>query len=122
MPITHEEFLTRVIDEGIAAARRDYSRPDQKDKLEGSVAAFVACRGKSVLDLAKILAEADVATDAAANCDDEKYWFYRCFAAEVEWVCNCVSAVLHNEGKPVIIPPTARGYMQAAKIIGVKEV
>ena len=40
---------------------------------------------------------------------DWPYWYARCFALEVEWVCNVVSAMLMNEGRPTIVTPTARG-------------
>jgi hypothetical protein len=120
MAITHEEFLDRVIDEGIVAARRDYSRPDQKDKLEGSIAGFEACRGKSVLELKDLLDEANKSADASAHREDARYWYFRCQAAEIEWCCNCVSAVLYNEGRPVIIQPTANAVMQVARIVGVR--
>lgn len=49
----------------------------------------------------------------------DEYWEARGFALEVEWVCNVVSAILMNEGKPTIIPPTARGTIRASEIVGI---
>ena len=50
--------------------------------------------------------------------DIERYWRVRCFALEVEWTCNVVSAALVNQGLgEAIVPPTARGVMQAARIL-----
>lgn len=117
-----ETFLSRVIKEGIEAAKGDYTRLDQKTKLKGSIAGFEACRGKSPIELGKLLKEADAKTTAhmrEERDDVEGYWEVRCFAAGVEWVCNVVSSALVNQGLPEIIPPTARGVMKAASIIGV---
>ncbi len=55
----------------------------------------------------------------------DNYWWFRCYQAEVEWVCNVVSAMLMNEGH--ITPllswlPTANGYIKVASIIGVAQV
>ena len=47
----------------------------------------------------------------------EDYWRVRCREAEIEWVCNVVSAMLVNEKKSPIIPPTARGTITAGKIL-----
>ena len=129
--MSYEEFLNRIIDDGIEAAKTDYCRPSQQNKLEGSIAGFEACRKKTagqchvegvVVALADLLAEARKATlDAHMRREEsEEYWRIRCYEAEVEWVCNCVSAVLINENRPCIIPPTARGVMKAAEIVGVR--
>ena len=113
------DFLTRVIDDGIAAATADYK--DAPNKLEGAVAGFEACRGKSPTELQKLF---EVSNDRAHRAyvlehDLNNYWRERCYALEVEWVCNVVSATLLNQGLPLIITPTARGYMKAAEILGV---
>lgn len=119
--MTHNEFIERIIDDGIVAATRDYNRPDQRDKLLGSVAGFSACREKSVAELNELLqASKTAAEDARRRDDKEQYWWFRCYELEVEWVCNCVSAILQNQGLPTIITPTARGYMKAAEVVGVK--
>ena len=120
-------FLARVIDDGIEAARRDYKRPEQKSKLEGSIEGFEACRDKSPAELADLLQKAHVRAQTAyfrvneKEISDEEYWKVRCFEAEVEWTCNCVSAILMNEGKPVIVNPTARGVLKAAEVVGVRK-
>ena len=62
----------------------------------------------------------------AITVDD--YWEARCYALEVEWVANVVSAALVSAamlcgGKtaiPVIITPTTRGMMKAREILGVR--
>ncbi len=115
------DFLTRVIDDGIAAAKADYSEPRQAHKRDGAVAGFEACRDKSPAELGELLTRARRDQMAAFDGPIETYWNRTCFMHEVEWVCNCVSAVLQNEGLPVIITPTARGYMKAASIIGVAQ-
>ena len=115
----YNEFLKRVIDEGIEAAKKDYVKPEQKDKLEGSILGFEKCRGKNPEELVEMLKEAGKATNAASG--NSNYWYVRCQEAEIEWVCNCVSAIIVNGGQKPIIPVTARGALKAAEIVGVKE-
>ena len=38
---TFATFLERVVDDGIQAAKDDYTRPEQRPKLEGSIAGFI---------------------------------------------------------------------------------
>lgn len=116
----YHEFLDRIIDEGIAAAEADY---EKGPKLDGSVAGFEACRGKPPESLKSLLGQASADTHNAiiANVAEEDYWRIRCYGAEVEWVCNCVSVLLMSTDIPVIVPPTARAAMKVASIVGVEE-
>lgn len=119
------EYLNQIINEGIDAARRDYTKPRDASKLKGSIAGFEACRGLQPLEIAVLLNTCQDKTriglhDSHANrITTDEYWEIRCFELEVEWVANCVSAVLMNQGLPVIVNPTARGMMKAAEIVGV---
>lgn len=118
----YDEYLNKIIDDGIAAAKRDYSEPRQASKLKGSIAGFEACRGLQPTGIAALLRERHDVTRQAfrdRTRGSDAYWEIRCFEAEVEWVANCVSAVLMNAGQPVIINPTARGVMKAAEVVGV---
>lgn len=120
------QFLNRIINDGIEAATKHYSKSSQKDKKEGSIAGFEACRNKDILELKDLLEKAKEQTHLSRisindNNEVVNYWFIRCFELEVEWVCNCVSACLYNEKKPVIITPTVRGMMKAAEIVGIAE-
>lgn len=121
-----QEFLDKVIDAGIEAARRDYNRPDQLHKLEGSIEGFEACRDKTPLGLLLLLKQVGEDrnkymrnTFGRDEKEEEikKYWRLRCKELEVEWTCNCVSAILINQGLPPIITPTVRGTIQADKIL-----
>jgi len=113
-----DAFVNRIIDEGISAARESYR--DRPVHLEGAVAGFECCRGRDVPGLRAALQVAREEKTAARLRTDPKYWMYACFAAEVEWVCNCVSAALLNQGLPTIVTPTARGFMKAAAVAGTK--
>jgi len=55
------------------------------------------------------------------RADLETYWEAQCTAAEIEWVCNVVSAALANMKQPVIIIPSGNGVLKAAEILGVRE-
>ena len=114
-----EEALNQIIDDGIEACKLDYK--DRPMELKGSVAGFEACRNKTPIELKEILDTANQKTHQAFLEQVDNYWEVRCFALEVEWVCNVLSAILMNNGLPIIIPPTCRGILKAADIVGVKE-
>ncbi len=117
------EFLNRVIDEGIAAATADYTEPDDKQRLDGSIAGFNACRNKLPEELVEIWTNAGEIVNKAFGDPEENYWYHRCYQMEVEWVINVVSAMMVNEGQDTLLSwlPTANGMMKAASIIGVGE-
>lgn len=114
-------FIIEIIEGGIKGAKEDYSRPEQKQMMEGSIAGFEACRDKSPEELAELLAEANIVVQEKFQEEAEDYWWHRCYSLEIEWVCNCVSACLLNQGLPPIINPTVRGAMRAAEVVGVAE-
>ena len=117
----YSQFLEQVIEGGIRGVKKDYTRPEQKQKLDGSIAGFEACRGKQPKELADLLSDAEDITRIAHREQSKMYWYRRCYESEIEWVCNCVSAVLVNEGLEPIITPTACRVMRAAEIIGIGE-
>lgn len=124
--MTYDEFLTRIIDDGIEAARKSYSQPKQRAKLEGSLEGFEACRGLNPAQLLALLEDAGQRVEAARRrvddgADIDEYWKERCRESEIEWTANCLSAVLANQGMKPIVPPTARGVMKAAEVVGVEE-
>lgn len=114
------EFLDRLIDGGIAELALHYpGEGRERQKREGGTKGFEECRGKSPAELALLLAEANDRLGAARAAGADDYWFQRYRQLEVDWVCNCVSAALMNEGRPTIVFPTARGFARAAAVLGV---
>ena len=113
----YKTFLKRVIDEGIEAAKEDYK--DDPQKRDGSVEGFEACRGLKPHELYLLLQDSRNATQKAFREQAKDYWRIRCREAEIEWVCNVVSAMLSNQGLTPLITPTARGVQKAASIVGV---
>lgn len=116
--MTLKDFLDRIIDDGIAASSKSYKNDPQK--REGSAAGFNACRGKTVFELRQQLDISRKTAEIGLVADRKNYWYLRCFHAEVEWVCNVVSAALRNQGEETIVTPTARGFLKAAEILGVR--
>lgn len=120
-------LLERVIRDGIAAAADDYARKEDGTKLQGSIAGFQACTSREPEQLATLLQEARLDTwrahqdalDRENETTTAEYLYWRCRELEIEWTCNVISAVLANQGLPVIVPPTARGVTKAAEIVGV---
>ena len=123
--MTYEDLLHRLIKEGIAAARADYQ--DHPAKLAGSIDGFEACRGKQPLEILELLEQARIHTEQAfvrvneKEISDDEYWKTRCHMMEIEWMANCVSAMLVNQGLPPIVYPTYRAVLAVARIVGVKE-
>lgn len=115
----YQTFLTHLIEDGIKAAKADYAKPEQLNKLEGSIEGFEQCRGKSPETLKALLELHQQMTINARNeqIDLKEYWKIRCREVEVEWVCNVVSAMLFNQKLPTIVIPTARGFIQADRIL-----
>ena len=113
--MNYDQFLDTIVNDGVRAARRDYKGGD---KLKGSVAGFEACRGEGPAGLAVLLDAASAAAREARGREAADYWWFRCYELEVEWVCNCVSAMLRNEGLPTIVAPTCRGAIKAADVLG----
>jgi len=111
----YQTFLERVIAEGIEGAEEDYAH--DKLKREGSIEGFEACRGLQPDRLLELLGSASDATSEAYCNQADDYWRIRCREAEIEWVCNVVSAMLVAQGIKPIVPPTARGTMKAASIL-----
>jgi hypothetical protein len=82
------DVLNQIIDDGIEAARADYTKPSQKLKLEGSIKGFEDCRGKAPAEIVALMVEANERAYKAMRDKEptEHYWYWRCRAAEVEWV------------------------------------
>jgi len=118
------EFLDKVINEGITSATLDYTEESEKEKLDGSVAGFNACRKKTPEELILVWQEANNKANESFLDEMNNYWYYNCFKLEVEWVCNVVSALLINEGHKPLFSwlPTANGCNKAAKIVGINTI
>jgi hypothetical protein len=119
--MNYEAFLERLVNDGVAEVSQVYKSEDKKRQREGALAGFEACRGKKIMEFPALLAEAKYKSGSAYNEKDEgNYWYWRYYELQVEWVCNCLSAVLQNEKLPTIVPPTVRACMKAAEIVGVR--
>lgn len=128
MAMDMHSFIMRVVQDGIEGAKNDPGINKYPKRLAGSIAGFEACLGKNMAELAQLLEEANrkcllsegghVGNEEAT----ESYWERRYYAIQIEWVCNCVSAALMSQNGPFIVNPTARGVMNAARILGVQGV
>lgn len=119
MPMDRNELLNAVIDDGIEECRHTYLRPDQRDKLQGALEGFEACRGKSDEELLETLQRYDALVRAKMEQRAGDYWRHRMAMLQVEWTLNVLSAAAHAHGRPTAVTPTARGMMKAAQILGV---
>jgi hypothetical protein len=117
----YDEFLLLTIEDGIEAARLDYARPEQQQKRDGSILGFEECRDRDPLKLAALLQDAQAMTRRKRGEHATDYWYWRCREAEIEWVCNVVSAICLSQGLPPIITPTVRGMKKALEVLGVQQ-
>ena len=53
------DAITQIIDDGIEAARADYSKPRDKLKLDGSIKGFEDCRDKVPYQIADLIVSAN---------------------------------------------------------------
>lgn len=113
------DALNRIIDDGIKAVRNDYTRPEDDDKLKGSIAGFEECRGKQPSEIVALRQEAHEKMMQAHAEHANDYWYWRCRESEIEWVINVLSNIMHAQGWTPIGIMTYRGAMKAAEIIGV---
>lgn len=120
--MSYAKFLDRVIDDGITSARLSYVGPTNEMKLNGSLSGFTACRGLTPYRLDKLKKKADATANHCRMTHDPEYWFWTCRAAEIEWVCNVVSAALYIMKLPVIFHPTVRATQKASSILGIRAV
>lgn len=113
--MNYEEFLEKTINSGKAAAEKTY----ENDALcrEGAVKGFESCRGKQPHELFELLTAAREEVRRAYLVENPGYWNFRCCEAEIEWVCNVVSAMLVNQGLTPIVAPTYHGVMKADEIL-----
>lgn len=114
-PMSYADFIDKIIETGVAGAREHYG--EHSEKFRGSKAGFEDCRGKVPIDLTKLLKRVRQDAVEARLQGKSDYWYWRCREAEVEWVCNCVSAVLVSSGNEPIVPPTYRGMAHAQRIL-----
>ena len=127
MSMTYQDFLTKVIDEGIAEVRKHYTAEKDRHKLEGAEAGFELCRGKTPVVLLHELVKArEASRDAMSGTIEEggdetlkSYWKLRYTELQVEWVLNVLSAGFLANGVQPLVPVTARGMMAAGRILGV---
>lgn len=117
--MTYEDFLNKIIDDGIEECKIAYA--DQTYKLRGCLEGFNACRGKNDVELSELLtAASEQVGKAYGKGNPGPYWQTRMKLAQIEFVCNVVSAVLMNNQKKPIIAPTAIGMQKAASILRVQ--
>ena len=117
-------FINRVCADGIAAAKAHYSRPDQADKLKGSIEGYELCQGIEHTDhLMEALHKANARAMKAFGDQADDYWRWSCRVAVIEWVCNVVSAAFVANGFQALGPrwPTGHAMIKTANILGARQ-
>lgn len=124
MPMSRNDLLNAVIDDGIYELTTMYTRPNQKIKRDGGIEGFEACRGKSNEELLLLLKEAQRKTrQKQEECLEKKsdiiddYWGVVMYERQIEWTLNVLSAAMYAHGLSPVVSPTARGMRKAAEIL-----
>jgi len=123
--MNYYEFLNKTIEDGIISVKETYKGPKNKDKLDGSLAGFEACRNKLPEELFEIYnLTNEYVINSYKNGDTDNYWWFRHYQSQVEWICNVISAILINQGQKPILShlPTARGVMKAGQVLGIQSI
>ena len=117
--MNYKDFVNKLIEDGIVECTAKYD--DQPNKLRGCVAGFKACRGLSPVELSSLLKRTvGERIYASTQSDPDKYWETRMKEAQIEFVCNAVSAALLSMGPEheLIVHPTFGGLQAASRILG----
>jgi hypothetical protein len=120
--VERNDLLSSIIDGGIEEVRRTYQRQDQREKREGAIEGFEACRGLGNEELQRLLMKSRADTLAARKANVQNYWRIRMREIQIEWTLNVLSAAMQNNGERPLVPPTTRGFLRAAAILGVASV
>jgi hypothetical protein len=112
--MTYQEFMELVICDGVEAATEDYSKPEDRRRLEGALKGFEECRGRSPKELAGLLEEATRTVLDKHLEEAGDYWYWRCRECEIEWVCNVLGAAVYCQIGGAMV--TARGVLKAAEV------
>lgn len=110
------ELQDKAIESAMRSAHAMYK--DEPDKFAGCVAGLTECRGKSPEQLGVVLVGANTALSLAYAKQDRRYWEVAMFHAEVEGICDVMSAALKGMGKDPIIEPSKAGYDKAVALLG----
>jgi len=121
--MNYSAFLKEIIKQGIEKAKEDYPEVKSKDELNGSLAAFKACKSKEPEELKEVFNEVTGYTHKAYFQRAKEYKWFVAYQLEVEWICNVVSARLVKEGKEALFNrmPTPNGVIKAEKIMSKKK-
>ncbi len=116
----YTDFLETIINRGIIIAKENFVDECHKEYLDGSITGLEACRDCSPQELYELYNIIFKYTNESLG--ESNYWFFKSYEIEIEWVMNCVSALLINQGKYPLLShlPTARGYITAVKVLNRK--
>jgi hypothetical protein len=116
------DFLNILLDDTAEDVRQRFRLPADRLALEGARRGIEDCRtalGGNGMErrLARLVAEARVASAAAGGAPDEWFWVAR--DMYVEWIARVVSVMLVSQRRDAIVPPSRAAALEAARVIGV---
>jgi hypothetical protein len=110
------DVIGRVIEDAMVSARRTYA--NDEPKRTGALAGLSECRGKTTDELGVLLHGARLAATTTARQGNVRHWEVAAFAAEVQWVCECASAVMKDQGMVPLVQPTPAATLKVMEIVG----
>lgn len=111
------QFIGRIVEGSRIAVHTAYRHDESK--WTGAMAGLEACWDMTPSQLLILLDAAKIAQARAEKLDHNRVEEIRAFRYEVEWVCDCVSVVLLNQGQTPLIEPSVNAYAKVADIVGV---
>lgn len=112
------DFLNAIIDDGIEAARADYTKPHQTNLRDGAIAGFEECRGLDIMAVEALALEAAKRARQAMQDRAADHWYWRGRSAEIGWVRDVVTAVQWVFGHAPQVRPSGRALVKAYEILG----
>jgi hypothetical protein len=123
MPMSHNDLLNAIIDDGLEEVRQTYTNLVYRQRLkrQGAIEGFESCRGKTEEELLQLLQRVKQDTIQAVQLTAPDYWRVRYIELQVEWVLMVLSAARYGQGLSPIpsIPVMGRALRKAADILGV---
>ena len=114
-----KQFINEVVKDGLESIRTNsHTHFDHKDRKEGAIAGFEACMDIETVEmLREVLYAATEKQQEAFKTKSDDYWWFRYFTLQVEWVANCLSVLLMQQKKNVIVLPTQSAAMKASEVV-----
>lgn len=115
--MVYDDFLEKIIKDGIIYSEKKYAK--NQEKLMAATLGLDACRNKKPNELLGLLNEARKITQKT-NINSKLYIIVSTYELTIEWVCNCIAAMMIVQKQKPIVQPTMRGFLKMSEVLRVR--